>query len=63
MISEYIKGKTPLEILNEVKDALDFQLLMINSTGASHISLSYEQALVCYVAIERLITEHREEKK
>jgi hypothetical protein len=63
MIPENMKGKTPLEILNEVKDAIDFQLIVAKSTGASNISLSYEQALVCYVAIERLITEHREEKK
>lgn len=63
MISEGMKEKTPLEILNEVKDALDFQLIVAKSTGTSSISLSYEQALVCYVAIERLITEQREEKK
>ena len=62
MIPEKMQGKTPLEILNEVKDALDFQLIVAKSTGTSSISLSYEQALVCYVAIERLIDEKREEE-
>lgn len=54
MISE----KTPLEMLNEVKDALDFQLVVMQATGSQNISLSKEQAYVCLVAIENLISKH-----
>lgn len=48
--------KTPLEILNEVKEALDFQLVVMNATGASNISLSKEHAFVCLIAVEKMIS-------
>lgn len=50
--------KTPLEMLNEVKDALDFQLVVVQATGSRNISLSKEQAYVCLIAVENLISKH-----
>lgn len=50
--------KTPLEMLNEVKDALDFQMVVMQATGSQSISLSKEQAYVCLVAIENLISKY-----
>lgn len=52
--------KTPLEMLNEVKDALDFQMVVMQATGSQSISLSKEQAYVCLVAIENLISKYTE---
>ncbi len=48
--------KTPLEMLNEVKDALDFQLVVLTATDATTISLSKDHAYVCLIAIEKLIS-------
>lgn len=52
--------KTPLEMLNEVKDALDFQMVVMQATGSQSISLSKEQAYVCLIAIENLISKYSE---
>lgn len=52
--------KTPLEMLNEVKDALDFQMVVMQATGSQSISLSKEQAYVCLVAVENLILKYSE---
>ena len=52
--------KTPLELLNEVKEALDFQLVVMKLTDASSISLSKEHALICLVAVEKMISKYTE---
>lgn len=44
-----------LELLNEVKDDLDFQLVVLEATGKGSISLKKDHAYICYVAIEQLI--------
>lgn len=51
-----MEKKTPLEILNEVKDALDFQLVVMNATGASNINLRKDHAFICLIAIEKMIS-------
>ena len=53
--------KTPLEMLNEVKDAIDFQLVVMQATDASNICLSKEQAYVCLIAIEKMISKYTED--
>lgn len=52
--------KTPLEMLNEVKEALDFQLVVMKATDTSSISLSKEHALICLVAVEKMISKYTE---
>ena len=44
-----------LELLNEVKDALDVQLVVSEAIGEKSISLDKDHAYICYVAIEQLI--------
>lgn len=53
--------KTPLEMLNEVKDALDFQLVVMRATDASSISLSKDHALICLIAVEKMILKYTKE--
>ncbi len=48
--------KTPLEMLNEVKDALDFQLVVMTATDGTNISLRKDHAYVCLIAIEKMIS-------
>lgn len=52
--------KTPLEMLNEVKDALDFQLVVMQATDASNISLSKDHAFICLIAVEKMILKYTE---
>lgn len=52
--------KTPLEMLNEVKDALDFQLIMMKATNSSSISLDKDHALICLIAVEKMILKYAE---
>lgn len=52
--------KTPLEMLEEVKDAIDFQLVVMSATDASNISLPKEQAYICLIAVEKMISKYRE---
>lgn len=52
--------KTPLEMLNEVKDALDFQMVMMKATDSSNISLSGDHALICLIAVEKMILKYTE---
>ena len=52
--------KTPLEMLNEVKDALDFQLVVMNATGSNSISLKKDHAYICIIAIEKMIKKYTE---
>ena len=52
--------KTPLEMLEEVKDALDFQMIVMNSTGSNSISLKKDHAYICLIAIEKMIKKYTE---
>ena len=52
--------KTPLEMLEEVKDALDFQLIVMTSTGSNSISLKKNHAYICFIAIENMIKKYTE---
>lgn len=52
-----------IEILEKVKDALDFQLVVMQATGSQSISLSKEQAYVCLVAVENLISKFTKESE
>ena len=54
------KKKTPLEMLEEVKDAIDFQLVVMQATDASNISLKKEQAFICLIAVEKMIEKYTE---
>jgi hypothetical protein len=54
--------KTPLEMLEEVKEALDFQLVVATSTEASSISLIKDHAYICLIAIEKMISKYTEDK-
>ena len=53
--------RTPLEMLEEVKDALDFQLVVMKATDASNISLSKDHALICLIAVEKMILKYTEQ--
>lgn len=48
--------KSPLELLKEVKEALDFQLVVLNATEANSISLNKDRAYICLIAVEKLIS-------
>lgn len=52
---EYIDKEQKLELLNKVKDALDFQFMVLEATGGDSISLKKDHAYICFVAIEQLI--------
>lgn len=54
--------KTPLEMLEEVKDALDFQMIVMSSTGSNSISLKKDHAYICLIAIEKMIKKYKEGK-
>ena len=43
--------KTPLEMLEEVKEALDFQMIVMNATSTSSISLKKDHAYICLIAV------------
>ena len=47
--------KTPLEWLNEVKEALDFQMVVLNATDTNSISLKKDHAYICLIAVEKMI--------
>lgn len=55
-----MEEKTPLEMLNEVKDALDFQMIVMNSTGTNSISLKKDHAYICLIAIKKMISKYTE---
>ena len=55
--------KTPLEMLNDVKGELDFQLVVMKATDASNISLSKDHALICLIAIEKMILKYAKEEE
>lgn len=55
--------RTPLEMLEEVKDALDFQLVVMKATDASNISLSKDHALICLIAVEKMILKYTEKSE
>ena len=46
--------KSPIEILDEVKEAIEFQLMVATSVGCTSISLNKDQAYVCLIAVEQL---------
>ena len=46
--------KSPIEILDEVKEAIEFQLMVTVATGNMSISLNKDHAYVCLIAIEQL---------
>ena len=50
--------KTPLEKLEEVKDALDFQIIVMNAIGSNSISLKKDHAYICLIAIEKMIKKY-----
>lgn len=52
--------KTPLEWLMEVKEALDFQMIVMNATDTNSISLDKNHACICLIAIEKMISKYQE---
>ena len=54
--------KSPLELLKEVKEALDFQMIVMNVTGQSSISLNKDHAYICLIAVEKLISKYEGSK-
>lgn len=48
--------KTPLEILKEVKDAIDFQLLVAGAINGTSVSISKDHAYVCLIAVTKMIS-------
>jgi hypothetical protein len=52
--------KTPLEWLIEVKEALDFQMIMMTATGTNSIRLNKDHAYICHMAIEKMISKYQE---
>ena len=52
--------KTPLEWLEEVKEALEFQMIVINATGTNSIRLKKDHAYICLIAIEKMISKYTE---
>ena len=47
--------KTPLEWLKEVKEALDFQMIVMSATDTNSISLKSDHAHICLIAVEKMI--------
>ena len=54
--------KTPLEWLKEVKEALDFQMIVMKATETSSISLKKDHACICLIAVEKLISKYEGSK-
>ena len=52
--------KTPLEWLMEVKEALDFQTMVMTATGSNSIRLNKDHAYICLIAIEKMISKYQE---
>ena len=52
--------KTPLEMLEEVKEALDFQMIVMNATSTSSISLKKDHAYICLIAVKEMIKKYTE---
>lgn len=57
---EEMAEKTPLEMLEEVKEALDFQMIVLTATEATSVSITKEHAYICLIAIEKMISKYTE---